>query len=88
MSQLFRALVDPGHGILLAEPYYYAFDMALDAQTGVKPVGVRVPLEDMFTERELVHFEKALQEFNELNKSSSDASGKRFIETLILPIPF
>jgi hypothetical protein len=31
----------------------------------VTPVGVHVPHDDMFTERELIHFEKALLAFNE-----------------------
>ncbi|KAH6892752.1 pyridoxal phosphate-dependent transferase [Coprinopsis sp. MPI-PUGE-AT-0042] len=75
ISQLFRALVDPGNGILLAQPYYYAFDIALDAQTGVTPVGVQVPREDMFTERELDHFEKALEAFNQSKRSNLGSSG-------------
>ncbi|TFK23348.1 PLP-dependent transferase [Coprinopsis marcescibilis] len=60
ISQLGRALIDPGHGVLLAAPYYHGFDISFSVHSGVRVVGAPVPFEDMFTSKELDHLEKVL----------------------------
>ncbi|KAF8637796.1 hypothetical protein AX17_002566 [Amanita inopinata Kibby_2008] len=65
IGQLSRSISNPGDGILLATPYYQGFDLDLPVQNDITPVGVPVPISDMFTPAELTYFEKALQESNE-----------------------
>lgn len=63
ISQLGKALVDSGNAIMLLRPYYHGFDIALESLDGIKLHGVGpVPLDDMFTIREVEYFELALQE--------------------------
>ncbi|PFH45191.1 hypothetical protein AMATHDRAFT_71932 [Amanita thiersii Skay4041] len=64
VSQLSRSIANSGDGVLIAEPYYQGFDVELQIQNGIVPVGVVVPSTDMFTSREVTHLEKALHESN------------------------
>lgn len=64
MSQVGRVLADPGDGVLLAAPYYHGFDVSLVLANGILPIGVPVPLCDMFTLAELVHLERGIQKSN------------------------
>lgn len=65
LANLAGTIANSGDGLLIASPYYYGFDYELPLLTGVVPVGVQVPLKNMFTVSELSYFEKAIQENKE-----------------------
>jgi len=60
LNQLFRAIADPGEGVLIASPYYPGFDNDLLIMDNAIPIPVNVPLEDMFQLREVECLEQAL----------------------------
>ncbi|KAM6501814.1 Pyridoxal phosphate-dependent transferase [Amanita muscaria] len=64
VSHLAGAVANRGDGILVAKPFYYGWDIELPLLHGVVPVGVPVPISDMFTLAEVTYFEKMLQESN------------------------
>lgn len=68
LNQFFRSVADPDEGVLLVEPYYFAFETDLDAFSGVKVVPVHVPLEHLFTLKEIDRLEDALQESESLGR--------------------
>lgn len=61
LDQLIAALLDPGQGVLLAGPHYNGFDVNMVARSGAKIRPAPIPLEDVFTPRELNHLEEELQ---------------------------
>jgi len=60
LNHLFRAIADPGEGVLIASPYYPGFDNDLLIMDNAIPIPVNVPLEDMFQLREVECLEQAL----------------------------
>lgn len=67
LDQLIAALLDAGEGVLLAGPHYNGFDVNMVARSGAKIRPAPIPLEDVFTPREVtVHLE------NELKRAKED----------------
>lgn len=62
ISQVTRAIADPGDGVLVIAPYYAGFNIYLKTLNGVIPVSVQVPASQSFTLEEVTCLERCLQD--------------------------